>query len=101
MKINNSQGIQPADLERSSETASASGIGGNASAKVPSLAGDQLQLSNLTGSLSSVLGESAVHLQNLSSLASVVLNGGYRVDARTVSDSILRHSLQFGGANYV
>ena len=65
------------------------------------LATDRVQLSNLSASLTSALGASAAHLQKLSSLAGAVLNGGYQVDARAVSDSIIRHSLQFGSASYV
>jgi len=40
-------------------------------------------------------------LKKISSLAGAVLTGGYHVDTGTVSDSIIRHSLQFGGANYL
>jgi hypothetical protein len=47
------------------------------------------------------MGNSAAHLTKLSSLAAAASNGGYQVDAWAVSDSIIRHSLQFGGANYL
>ena len=62
---------------------------------------DRVQLSSLSAHLAEALGSSVAHLNKLSSLAGAVLSGGYQVDAGAVSDSIIRHSLQFGGANYL
>jgi anti-sigma28 factor (negative regulator of flagellin synthesis) len=62
---------------------------------------DRVQLSNLSALLTAALGNSSAHLQKISSLASAVLNGGYYVDSQAVSDSVIRSSLQFGGANYL
>jgi hypothetical protein len=47
------------------------------------------------------LGGSTEQLKKLSALAAAVWNSGDQVDARVVSDSLIRHSLQFGGANYI
>jgi hypothetical protein len=62
---------------------------------------DRVQLSDLSAHLTAALGGSAAHLKKISSLAGAVLTGGYQVNAGAVSDSIIRHSLQFGGANYL
>ena len=60
---------------------------------------DQIQLSDLSASLASTQGESAVHLAKLSSLAAAVSSSRYAVDPNLVSASIIQHTLQFG-ANY-
>jgi hypothetical protein len=99
MKISDSEGRPPSGLEGLNGAGPASkGAHGTAPAG-PSLRADRVQLSNLSAHLTASLGGSAAHLQKLSSLASGALNGGYQVDAGVVSDSIIRHSLQFGGTN--
>ena len=65
------------------------------------MGGDRVQLSNLSANLTATLGDSAAHFTKLSSLGAAVLSGRYQVDAGAVSDSIIRHSLQVGGANYL
>jgi anti-sigma28 factor (negative regulator of flagellin synthesis) len=62
---------------------------------------DRVQLSDLSAHLTAALGDSGAHLKKISLLASAVVTGGYHVDAGTVSDGIIRHSLEFGGANYL
>jgi len=99
MNISDSEGRPISGLEHSNGGGPASESGrGTAPALAPS-ATDRVQLSNLSAHLTASLGGSAADLQKLSSLASAALNGGHHVDARVVSDSIIRHSLQFGGSN--
>ncbi len=62
---------------------------------------DRVQLSNLSAHLSAALDHSAGQVKKVSLLAAAVLTGTYQVDAGAVSESIIRHSLQFGGANYL
>jgi anti-sigma28 factor (negative regulator of flagellin synthesis) len=62
---------------------------------------NHVQLSDLSAHLTAALGGSAAHLKKISTLAAALLKGGYHVDTLVVSDSIIRHSLQFGGANYL
>jgi hypothetical protein len=101
VKISDSPGKPLSGLARSGKVAPARGnvAGGSAAATPP--ATDRVQLSNLSAHLSAALGESASHLKRLSSLAEAVLTRGYHVDASGVSDSIIRETLQFGGANYI
>ena len=100
MKINSSEGTPLAGLESSSAAAPASDRGSTGPAG-PSLGGDRVQLSNLSANLTATLSDSAAHFTNLASLGAAVLSGRYQVDAGAVSDSIIRHSLQVGGANYL
>jgi hypothetical protein len=62
---------------------------------------DRFQLSNLSAQLAAAFSSSPAHLAKLAGLSAAVLGGGYRVDASLVSNSIIRHSLQFGGADYL
>ncbi len=62
---------------------------------------DRIQLSNLSAHLAAALGNSPGHVTKLAGLTAAVFGGGYRVDASVVSDGIIRHSLQFGGVNYL
>jgi hypothetical protein len=64
-------------------------------------ASDQVQLSSLSSHLAAALGNSPPQIAKLAGLTKAVLGGGYSVDASVVSDSIVRHSLQFGGPNYL
>jgi len=101
MKINNSESSPVSGLGRPSGAEPASEKGASSAPSGPSLAPDRVQLSSLSASLTAASGDSATHLKKLSDLAAVTLSGGYHVDAGTVSDSIIRHTLQFGGANYL
>jgi hypothetical protein len=96
MKINSFEGSLPAGLQGSSGASTASESGAPAG---PSLAADHVQLSNLSANLTAALGDSTAHLNKLSALSAVALSG-YQVEAGAVSDSIIRHSLQFGPARY-
>jgi anti-sigma28 factor (negative regulator of flagellin synthesis) len=100
MKINSSEGTPLVGLGRSSVPGTANKSGGSSPPAGPSLATDRIQLSNLSANLTATLGDSAAHFTKLSSLGEAVLSGRYQVDAGAVSDSIIRHSLQVGGANY-
>ena len=99
MKISVSEGKPLSGLERSNGAGTANKGARSTAPAGPSLRADRVQLSNLSAHLTASLGGSSAHLQKLSSLASAALNGGYQVDAGVVSDSIIRHSLQFGGTN--
>ena len=101
MKISNSEGRPLSGLGRSSGPTQAGGGGRSPSVGGPTPGADRVQLSSLSAHLAQALGSSAAHLNKLSALAGAVLSGGYQVDAGAVSDSIIRHSLQFGGANYL
>ncbi len=101
MKINSSEGMPVSELARSGGAASAGESKGTTGSSVPSLGGDRVQLSNLSASLTATLGDSAAHFTKLYSLGAAVLSGRYQVDAGAVSDSLIRHSLQVGGANYL
>src|ERR1700693_2812352 len=101
MKINSSEGRPLTGLESSSAASPASDRGSGTGPAGPSLGGDRVQLSNLSANLTATLGDSAAHFTKLSSLGAAVLSGRYQVDAGAVSDSIIRHSLQLGGANYL
>ena len=101
MKISNSEGGPLSGLGRSSGVGPVSESGRNTTVAGPPLAADQVQLSNLSAHLAAALGDSAAHLEKLTSLAAAALKGGYQVDAWAVSDSIIRHSPQFGGVNYL
>jgi|SRR5579864_2290976 len=101
MKISNSEGRPVSGLGCSSGAGPASESGRGTGPVSPPLTTDRVQLSGLSAHLASAQGNSEAHFNKLSSLAAAVLNGGYQVDARVVSDSIIRHSLQFGGANYL
>ena len=99
MRINDPNGRPLSAL--GSEVARAGRSGRVASPAASPSAPDQAQLSNLGAYLTAALDDSAARLEKLSSLAAAVLTNGYQVDAPVVSDSIIRHSLQFGGANYL
>jgi anti-sigma28 factor (negative regulator of flagellin synthesis) len=101
MKINGSEGLPFSEVARSGGPASAGESKVNTVSSGPSLAGDRVQLSNLSANLSATLGDSAAHFTKISSLGEAVLSGRYQVDAGAVSDSIIRNSLQVGGANYL
>jgi|SRR5277367_4099262 len=62
-------------------------------------ASDQVQLSNLSGYLSSTLSGSPARLAKLSELGTAVSSGQYYVDSYAVSGSIIQHILEFGGAS--
>jgi len=100
MKISDSQGGRVSGAGHPSGAGPASN-GGNLPPTAAPLGTDRVQLSVLSAHLTAALGDSAAHLKKISSLAGAVLTGGYHVDTGTVSDSIIRHSLQFGGANYL
>jgi anti-sigma28 factor (negative regulator of flagellin synthesis) len=100
MKINNSEGGLLSGLGRSGGAGTASPAAGSSASAGPSLGADRIQLSNLSANLTAELGDSAAQLKKLSALSAMALSGRYRVDAGAVSDSIIRDSLQFGGANY-
>jgi hypothetical protein len=101
MKINRSETRPPSGLGNTAGALPASKSGGGTGPEALPLAADRVQLSNLSASLTAATGDSAAHLEKLSALAAVALSGGYQVDAGVVSDSIIRHSLQFGGAKYL
>ena len=99
MKINRSESMPFSAVARSNGAVPAGGS--DSSSSTESTTGtDQLQLSNLSANLTATRSDSVTHFAKLSSLNAAVLNGGYQVDTGVVSDSIIRHSLQFGGANY-
>lgn len=98
MKIN-SEASPISGLQRSSAAAPVNGNGGSSGAPGSSLEGDRVQLSNLSASLTLSSNGTGGDITKLSSLNEAVLSGGYQVDAGAVSESIIRHSLQFGGAN--
>jgi hypothetical protein len=89
MKINRSETRPPSGLGNTAGALPASKSGGGTGPEALPLAADRVQLSNLSASLTAATGDSAAHLEKLSALAAVV------------SDSIIRHSLQFGGAKYL
>jgi hypothetical protein len=101
MNISDSQGRPISGAGRPSGVAPAGGSGGNLSLSAAPSRTDLVQLSNLSAHLSAALGGSAAHLEKISSLSGAVLTGGYHIDTGAVSDSIIRHSLQFGSANYL
>ncbi len=101
MKINSSESMPFSELARSGGAAPAGESKGTTGSSGPSLGGDRVQLSNLSASLTATLGDSAAHFTKLYSLGAAVLSGRYQVDAGAVSDSLIRHSLQVGGANYL
>jgi hypothetical protein len=101
MRISDPNGEPLSGLGRSSEVGPAGERVRSTRSAGPPLASDQVRLSNLSAHLTAALDDSAAHLTKLSSLTAAVLSGGYQVDAPVVSDSIIRHSLQFGGANYL
>jgi anti-sigma28 factor (negative regulator of flagellin synthesis) len=101
MKINSSEGMPFSELARSGGAASAGESKGSSGSSGPSLGGDRVQLSNLSANLTATPGDSTAHFTKLSSLGAAVWSGRYQVDAGAVSDSIIRHSLQVGGANYL
>ena len=98
MNISESQG-RP--VSGATAAGRSSGRGGNFAPTAVPLGTDRVQLSNLSAHLTAALGGSAAHLEKISSLAGAVLNGGYHIDTGAVSDSIIRHSLQSGGENYL
>lgn len=61
---------------------------------------DQVQLSNLSSYLSSALSGSPAHIAKVSELSSAVSSGRYRVDAHSVSGSIIQHGIEFGGGSH-
>jgi hypothetical protein len=101
MKIANSETRPVSGLARSSEVGPASEGGRSGSAAGPPSTADRVQLSNLGANLTSAMGDSPMYLKRLSDLSTAALSGAYQVEAGTVSDSIIRHSLQVGGANYL
>jgi len=101
MKINSSERMPFSELARSSAAGSAGESKGITGSSGPSLGADRVQLSNLSANLTATLSDSAAHFSKLSSLGAAVLSGRYQVDAGAVSNSIIRHSLQVGGANYI
>ena len=103
MKINNSEGRPVPGLGRSNAAAPARESEGGAitGPGKSSLEGDRVQLSNLSANLTATLSDSAAHSTKLSALSSAVSIGGYHVDAGIVGDGLIRHSLQFGGSNYI
>src|SRR5437016_1709 len=101
MKISDFQGGPISGAGRPSGVGRTSGSGGNFAPTAAPLGTDRVQLSDLSAHLTAALGDSAAHLKKIASLAGAVLTGAYHVDTGTVSDGIIRHSLQFGGANYL
>jgi len=101
MEINSSESRPVSSLGNTTGAQPASERGGGAGQGGSALAPDRIQLSNLSASLTAATGDSAGRLEKLSALAAVALSGGYQVDAAVVSDSIIRHGLQFGGAKYL
>ncbi len=101
MKISDPSGKPLAGLGQSSASVPSRKSGQSASAAGKTSVADRVQLSSLSAHLSAALGDSAEQVNKLSQLAAAVLTGGYQVDAGTVSESIIRHSLQFGAANYL
>ena len=101
MKINSSENRPLSGLGNSTGAQPASERSGSGSPAGSLLPPDRIQLSNLSASLTAATADSAAHLDKLSALAAVALSGGYQVDAGEVSDSIIRHTLQFGGAKYL
>jgi anti-sigma28 factor (negative regulator of flagellin synthesis) len=95
----NSEASSISGLQRSSASAPINGTGGSGGAAGSSLEADRVQLSNLSASLTLSSNGTGGDVTKLSSLNGAVLSGGYQVDAGAVSESIIRHSLQFGGAN--
>jgi len=100
MKINRSESMPFSEVARSNGAVPAGGSGSSSGPAGSSTGTDLVQLSNLGANLTATRSDSAAHLEKLSSLSAAVLNGGYQADIGVVSDSIIRHSLQFGGANY-
>ena len=101
MKISDSQGRPVSGVGRPGGVGSAGGSGGNFTPTAAPSGPDRVQLSDLSAHLRAALGGSAAHLKKIYSLAGAVLTGGYQVNAGAVSDSIIRHGLQFGGANHL
>jgi flagellar biosynthesis anti-sigma factor FlgM len=67
----------------------------------PEAASDRVQLSNLSNYLASALEGSPSHVAKVGQLAGAVSSGEYRVNAHAVSGSIIQHSIEFGGANFL
>jgi flagellar biosynthesis anti-sigma factor FlgM len=72
--------------------------GANAASRqsAPSAPSDRVQLSNLSGYLASALSGSPAHVAKINELNAAVSGGRYRVDANTLSGSIIQHTIEFG-----
>jgi anti-sigma28 factor (negative regulator of flagellin synthesis) len=96
VKIDNSGNRPFTGLARPSRTKSARETA-SGSGSVPS--SDRVDLTNLSASLKASLPGSTMRLNKLSALTALAAEGNYGVDAWTVSASIIRHSMQYGGMN--
>ncbi|MGA2882393.1 MAG: hypothetical protein ABSG13_25850 [Bryobacteraceae bacterium] len=67
----------------------------------PSAASDRAQLSSVSSYLASALSGSPAQVAKVSELSAAVSGGRYQVEAYAVSGSIIRHTIDFGGAGYL
>ena len=101
IKINNPSGTSLSGVGQSGGGRKITGERGPAGGTFEPFRADRVQLSNLSAHLAAARGDSKEHIAKLSALTTALLHGQYKVDANVVSDSIIQHSLQFGGANYL
>lgn len=101
MKVNNPTGAPLSGVGKTGGGGKISSDSGQPSSGYGLMWADRVQLSNLSAHLAAARGDSNEHVAKLSALSTTLSQGNYRVDANVVSDSIIRHSLQFGGANYL
>ena len=92
--------LDPRDYEVAVENAKAALASAQANAAAAGVAVPLITV-NTGANLTSAMGDSPMSLKRLSDLSAAALSGAYQVDAGTVSDSIIRHSLQAGAANYL
>ena len=101
IKINNPSGTSLTGVGQSGGAGRISSERGPAGGTFEPFTSDRVQLSNLSAHLAAARGDSKEHIAKLSALTTGFYQGHYQVDANVVSDSIIGHSLQFGGANYL
>ena len=101
MKISDPSGRPLSGLGQPNAVVPASESGRSSQTTVQGSEADRVQISTLSAHLSAALGESARQVKKLPVLAAAVLSGRYHVDPGVVSESIIRHGLQFGGGNYI
>jgi flagellar biosynthesis anti-sigma factor FlgM len=100
MKISRSDSQSTSALGRTPGAASTGGSSGPKSATAQNAISDQAQLSSLSAYLAAALDGSAAQVAKVNELTAAVSSGQYQVNANAVSESLIQHSLVFGGSGY-
>jgi flagellar biosynthesis anti-sigma factor FlgM len=100
MKISRSVSQSTAAVGRTPGAASTGDRSGLQGAIAHHAGSDQADLSSLSAYLAGALDGSPAQVAKVNELTTAVSSGQYQVNANAVSESMIQHSLAFGGAGY-